>query len=233
MDIEELVLSAKNNEKDETRLRLPIFIPNGEFVGMMYCVDKGMMSDELIRDMTKWRQENMQWFLTQFIATEPRTKSWMENDFLPDPTRILFIMKDAYGNLIGQYGLRNMSSELGEIDIIIRGNKGGVKGFIHYSEIAILAWMFGKNGQSKSNLFVFSHNDPTVKLHTSTSFEIVDSLKLSEDVIPPDYTHYYLVESDNGKVADFTYLEMATTKKRFLSTHPWVMDYYPGRWTWK
>lgn len=230
MDMEERLLSAKNNEDADTRLRLPIFVPNGEFVGMMYCVDRGMMSDELIRDMTKWRQGNMQWFLTQFIATESRTKAWMEQSFLPDSTRILFLIYDHHKNVIGQYGLRSMDSELGEIDIIIRGNKGGVKGLIHYSEIAILAWMFGKLGQSKSNLFVFSHNEPTVKLHTSTSFEIVDSLRLSEGVVPNSYTHYYLVESDEGALVHFSYLEMATTKERFLTIHPWVKDVYPGDW---
>ena len=230
MDLQELLLKAKNNADPETRLRLPIFIPNGELAGMMYCIDQGMMSHDLIRNLTKWRQDNMKWFLTQFNATEARTRNWMMNDFLPDPSRILFILKDVHGDIIGQYGLRSMTTENGEIDIIIRGRPGGVKGFIHYTEIAALAWMFGKLGQSKSNLFVFSHNDPTVKLHKSTSFEIVDSLKLSEGVVPQNYTHYYLVESDEGALVHFNYLEMATTKERFLLVHPWVKNVYPGDW---
>ena len=76
--IESLLLSYKNNDKDDSRLVLPVRNENGRDVGYLACIDIGLAHDpSIVEAMTVWRRRYMKNFLTQFEATNARTKAWL------------------------------------------------------------------------------------------------------------------------------------------------------------
>ena len=75
--------------------------------------------------MTIWRNASMSSFLTQFNATEHRTKEWLDNVILPACDRLLFELLDDQNNSIGHAGVTNFNIKSAELDNFIRGEKGG------------------------------------------------------------------------------------------------------------
>jgi len=219
----------KTNKDPNLRLTIEIFDDNAEPLGLLLCVDEGMSADRnIIYALTTWRQRYMKFFLTQFKANVNRTKAWLENIVIPSPDRLLFIIQTSSGKSIGNFGVCNMAKDSGELDNLIRGERGGPPGLIYYSEVALLSWMFGDLGYEWSNLHVFSNNAKTVKLHSTVGFSLINSYKLSKRV-GSELNEYYLDAELEGSV-DFTYLEMMIKKKDFLNLHPWVYDVYQYYW---
>jgi RimJ/RimL family protein N-acetyltransferase len=73
--------------------------------------------------LTDWRNRFVSSFLTEFVATEPRTEQWLTEVVGPDPTRILFMLDDALGATVGYLGLAfiDWDNLTGEADAIVRG----------------------------------------------------------------------------------------------------------------
>ena len=228
-ELHEKILAYKNSTDPLSHLTLPIYSNEGAIIGELSCLDRGTyLEPGIIGSLVRWRQENMQWFLTQFEATHQKTRNWIENDIFPVPDRIMFLLyayERGENKLIGQNGLTHITENGAESDNGMRGNPGGAKGFMHYMEIALMCWMFGKLGMNTMNLWFVSHNEPTLKWHLSTGMipgrvlplywkKVGDDVKYSID--PP------------GERAAFDYFEVVIDKAMLLEKHPWVTKYYEG-----
>lgn len=223
------VLAHKNNQNSETRLRIQIKNNEGIQLGTLVCVDRGLVSEiEIVSDLTAWRKKYMRYFLTQFEATFNRTKSWLENIVIPSNDRLLFVICTSSDEVVGNFGVCNMSNLTGELDNLIRGRKGGDPRLIYYSEIALLSWMFGFLGYEKSSLHVFSNNIPTINLHKSVGFSVVKTHKLTQ-CNKPDLLRY-LVDSPEGACVNFDYLELSISRQCFFDKLPWVSNVYQDQW---
>ena len=86
---------------------------------------KEELNAEDVRLLTEWRNSHVRSFLTEFQATEERTKRWLTETVGPDDTRILFMINDANNRTIGHAGLARIDWERGsaEIDAVVRGVK--------------------------------------------------------------------------------------------------------------
>jgi perosamine synthetase len=75
--------------------------------------------------LTKWRNDSVTSFLTEFVATESSTADWLCNVVGPDEGKILFMVDDLNGNTFGYVGLAfiNWDAMTGEADAIVRGGK--------------------------------------------------------------------------------------------------------------
>jgi RimJ/RimL family protein N-acetyltransferase len=80
---------------------------------------------EDVRLLTRWRNHHVRAFLTEFWATQERTERWLTEVVGPDDTRILFMIDDAEGRVVGYTGLAFIDWERGsaEWDAIVRGDK--------------------------------------------------------------------------------------------------------------
>lgn len=222
-------LACKLNESPEQRFAIPVMNHEGKHIGALVCVDRGLATDvEIVSDLTAWRQRYMRYFLTQFEATVPRTRAWLEDIIIPSSDRILFVIFLTSGEAIGNFGICNMTASSGELDNLIRGRKGGDPRFIFYCELALLSWMFGHLDYRRSNLHVFSNNQPTIKLHSSVGFSALKSIRLTQRKLP-DLTEY-LLNSEKGESVDFSYLEMGIDRDTLLDLHPWLRSVYPDYW---
>jgi hypothetical protein len=228
IDLHKQILAYKNSTVPFWNFTFPIYSQEG-LVGEMSCLDRGTyMTPGIIGSLVRWRQENMKWFLVHFEATHERTRRWIENDILPVPDRIMFLLyayERGENKLIGQYGLTHIREDGAESDNGMRGNPGGVKGFMHYAEIALMAWMFGKLGMNTMNLWLLGNNEPTLKWHLSTGMIPGRVLPLYRRQDGPDIK--YSTEPGVER-SEHLYLEMVIDKKMLVKAHPWILKFYQG-----
>lgn len=94
-----------------------------------------------VRVLTAWRNRFVRSFLTEFEATEDRTKTWLTELVGPDPTRILFMLDDVHGRTIGYLGLAfiDWQNRTGEADAIVRG-VDNLPGIMTKALLALLHW---------------------------------------------------------------------------------------------
>jgi RimJ/RimL family protein N-acetyltransferase len=218
-------LAAKNNVNPKTRFTLPIFDDQATLIGRLVCLDEGLSnSHEVISNLTQWRQKYMRYFLTQFEATFERTQHWVKNGVIPDPSRILFLIETADGDILGNFGVCNIETHSAELDNLIRGKKGGHQKLIYFAEIAMLFWIFNVLEKKEAALHVFSNNDRTIALHTSIGFSANTSFELFKNKTKEGLA--YSVEKNNGALVDFQYLKMNLPAELFFQMHTWVKSAY-------
>jgi len=160
---------------------IPIYNRNGDYIGKLVPVDQKLAeSDDMIAKLVKWRSKFMKFFMTQFRATEERTRAWLKNTVIPDHTRILFVILEDKGNIVGNFGVCNISSKAAELDNLIRGEKGGDQQLIYFAEISLMDWFFSILGIDRIYLHVFSNNSRTISLHKSVGFNVNCAYELTK-----------------------------------------------------
>lgn len=146
---------------DETDKKIASLVPIGNWA---------LRDSELLKKFTAWRQLFMRFFLTQFQASEKKTQSYLKNFSIEQNNRILFaiFMEKA---LVGHIGLSNVSRSTAELDNIIRGQSGGHKDLIYFSEKALLEWAFDNINVSTIYAQVMSKNFMALSLHERFLFK--------------------------------------------------------------
>lgn len=99
------------------------------------------LDPEDIELLTKWRNKHVKSFLTEFEATNERTRNWLLNQVHSDHGKILFMLVDLEGKRIGQIGLGfiNWQKRYGEADAIISGGESP-RGLMKAALKEALAW---------------------------------------------------------------------------------------------
>ena len=111
--------------------------------GMLLPICRLQSGDEhLVALLSKWRRENSDDYPTRFSVTNSGTAEWLQTKLLDIPDRILFLIKDRYGNNVGHIGFANClgSGCLMEIDNVVRGVKGTSSGIMSEAMVALIAW---------------------------------------------------------------------------------------------
>ncbi|MBY5769568.1 GNAT family protein [Rhizobium laguerreae] len=213
------VVSLKDNADPARRLRLPIRDVSGRHVGDLQCIDKSMLADPgLIDDLTTWRNQSMPFFLTQFSATEERTRRWLETISLPAADRILFVICDPGGNRFGNFGICNIQPDSAEFDNVIRGRASDTRNLMFQCGIVLLEWMFSGLEVETAELHVFSHNEKAIALYNRLGFAAAERLPLRR-AEEEGMVKYSIVDRSEAN-AGFDYLRMELPIERFRQAHP-------------
>jgi RimJ/RimL family protein N-acetyltransferase len=139
----------------------------------MACLDDA----GLLAQLTGWRNAARSAFLTQFEATAPRTRAWLERVVLPDPTRRLYTIDDAEGPL-GTIGFMHLSDRSAELDNLIRGVRRGPPALIRAAEAALVSWLFDTHGLAQIEAVVLAGNFSALQLHQSLGFQVTRRVPL-------------------------------------------------------
>lgn len=213
------IVSLKDNADPAGRLRLPIRDDRGRHVGDLQCIDRSMLDEPgLIDDLTTWRNQSMPFFLTQFSATEERTRRWLETISLPAADRILFVICDPGGNRFGNFGLCNIRPGSAEFDNVIRGRASEIRNLMFHCGMTMLEWMFSGLGVETAELHVFSHNEKAIGLYKRLGFAAAESLPLRRT--EEDGMVKYSVVDRSQANAGFDYLRMELPAQRFRQAYP-------------
>jgi RimJ/RimL family protein N-acetyltransferase len=217
----ERIGTYKRNTDPANRFKIPIQNEDGDTLGALVCLDEALAGDaDVVQKLTDWRTKSMRFFLTQFTATPERTSRWLRDSVLASDDRILFLIVSDEGRTVGNLGLCNLRSQGGELDNVLRGERGGHPRLMFYAELALLGWMFGSLSLDLATLHVFSNNARAIDLYTSAGFSIRGSQRLTRS-IDGDVVRF-LADSEEGEPVDFCYREMILSKEEFLRLHPWV-----------
>jgi Acetyltransferase (GNAT) domain len=164
--------------------------------------------------LTKWRNQNTKYFLTQFLATSLRTKNWLESVVLPADNRIIFLVCDETGIKVGNLGLCNICEHYAEIDNVLRGEMSSNKKLFYYAMITILHWVFESLNIPTVNLHVFSDNIKAISLYEKLGFQTVRTLNLSQ--VNSENEVSYILNGDPNTYTDCKYQEMILDKVDFM-----------------
>lgn len=201
------LVELKSNENPVNCLEIPIFSPAQEKIGRLRCIDRSNCENEdLIASLTAWRNASRQAFLTQFEATEDRTRNWLSKIVIPGEGKILFVIIDADGKLIGNVGLANVFKGSAEIDNVMRGSVSRFSGIAAAAVSSLLKWAFEALEVQDVHLHVFSNNQRAISLYEQIGFMKSSVRRLS--VLKEEAETRYRVESDEGSTADCAYLRM-------------------------
>ena len=97
---------------------------------------------DLLQKLTVWRNTNVGVYPSQFIADLESTKSWLRDRLLTVPDRILFLVTDNHGLVIGHIGFNGCLNDesLFEVDNVIRGEIASEKGIFSHALKALTEW---------------------------------------------------------------------------------------------
>ena len=106
-------------------------------IGEIHATD-----DILITKLAKWRDENSAAYPTRFPVTIDGTKNWLRSRILDADDRLLFLVLDKRGNILGHVGLANAINETAEVefDNILRGEKQAEPGIMSLAMQTLLQW---------------------------------------------------------------------------------------------
>ena len=213
--IKQLIHSLKSNNGATENGQIDIVDNKSLRIGYLKPITKSLASDkEVVEKLTKWRRMFKRYFLTQFTPTPERTKSWLDSVVMPSDSRILFLICTDSNEIIGNFGVCDLSESKAELDNLIRGEKGGHPKLIYFAELALLKWIFEDLGIPTACLHVFSNNYKTIALHESVGFKTVASYPLSKQDLQ-DEINYAVCDSSNSEVVDFSYIEMKLAATEF------------------
>lgn len=98
--------------------------------------------EQLVVKLGSWRKAASFAYPTRFPVTDEGTHRWMKDSVLDKEDRLLFLIHDEVGRLVGHVGFANGYNDKGllELDNILRGESFARRGIISESVIALQNW---------------------------------------------------------------------------------------------
>lgn len=155
---------------DETDLEISILDDESNVAGLLKPItSRHLECNEIIQKLTVWRNLNMENFLTQFVATPDRTRSWIKNILLKEKGQMLFLIY-SQNQVIGHYGFKELTTESVLLDNAMRGEKGGDPKLLVNAGKALLEWLFSRANVAEVRAEVMMENIPSIMLTTRIGF---------------------------------------------------------------
>lgn len=168
-----------------------------------------LSDDELIEELSKWREENNFAYPTQFRVTTDGTKTWLKAQVIDNENRMLFIVINKYGQRIGHVGLANAisSDQSIEADNIVRGEKNKNYGIMRDAMESLLDWVENNINPNQVYLRVFSDNENAIRFYKKIGF-IEDILIPLEKVETEQKINFHVINAPSEKKPDKFFLKM-------------------------
>ena len=128
--------------------------------------------EDLLQKLTEWRNINVDVYPTQFTATLESTRAWMKDRLLAVPDRMLFLVVDNTGKVIGHIGFNGChnNEQLFEIDNVVRGVNGIGKGLFAKAMNSLIEWARKTINVNGFFLRVMEDNPKAIAFYSRNSF---------------------------------------------------------------
>jgi hypothetical protein len=217
---EVIVQKYKSNESKCVDSSFQVYDDNGAFIGAIVPIDHSMANDLIVlKQLTNWRKNNATNFFTQFLPTIDRTRLWLRDVVLPDPTKILFLVEDTDGRRVGQFGLCGITTEDAELDNAIRGESGGHPQLFYFVELTIIRFCFEYLGVKRVVGNLFSNNIIALLLHKKIGFTVEKTLFLQKTV-DQDGVQFHTVENIEQSNTKIWQLYITLDYESFYDRYP-------------
>jgi GNAT superfamily N-acetyltransferase len=123
-----------------------------------------------VKALTEWRNRFPQAFLTEFEATESRTRAWLTDVVARDDGKILFMADTLDRRTFGYLGLDAIDCDRGSgvADAVVRGGEAPA-GAMALGLTALLRWARGTLGLQDLSVRVLADN-PAMAFYVRTGF---------------------------------------------------------------
>jgi RimJ/RimL family protein N-acetyltransferase len=226
-EVEQVVRHMKGLSSGDAGGNIPIINSERAQIGELSAIDRDRIADPATAELlTRWRQQSMQFFLTQFHATSERTAAWFANVVLPDSTRLLFFVLDESGKPLGTLGLCGITANSAEIDNVNRGDQGGHKRLMHFALASLIHWLYSALGVREIYLRVLSFNSRAIALYDTIGFRQTDAAPLVKRQTVDTLVYQVADQGAAGQAepVDFELITMALDREDFYRRHPWLSD---------
>ncbi|QGY00715.1 GNAT family N-acetyltransferase [Methylobacterium mesophilicum SR1.6/6] len=182
-----------------------ILSPAGERIGELCLITRDIASEhDTVAMLCKWRSNHRDRFLTVFNPTLDSTKRYLQTIYLPDNTRVLFLLKE-YDRFVGNFGLAHISGESAELDNVIRSEDVKHKSFMQHAQLALIGWASESMSIKKFYLHVLSENVKAIRHYERVGFGAVSSTPLRRQNFDDGYK---LIPDPEASRSDLALLRM-------------------------
>jgi perosamine synthetase len=182
-------------------------IPVGKY-GYLIPLSKCHKNDfELLEKISRWRNENVEVYPTQFVSTLESTKAWLKDRLLDSEGRILFLVVDNTGKVVGHIGFNDClnDNQSFEIDNVIKGEQEIPKGVFSQALNALLEWARKTINENSFNLRVMKDNTHAIQFYEKIGFVFEREIPLFKKI---DNGVVSYSESLNPEKADAFFLKL-------------------------
>ena len=139
---------------------------------------------QIIENLTKWRNEFVDVFPTQFKAEFDGTKRWLKEQVLDNHARILFLVVNKSGKALGHLGFNNcLNNECSfEIDNVVRGEMCEERNTFGLALEQAMKWARETINVNKFWLRVFSENQHAINFYLRNNFVEEKRIGLKKEV---------------------------------------------------
>lgn len=157
--------------EEKVELVLEFFDECNDLVGYLTPITESRLDDDdLIELLTVWRNDNMNSFLTKFVATPERTRQWLKDVLLSSGTQMLFLVSDLDDNLVGHFGFKDLTQENVLLDNAIKARRSKNPKLMVYAGRRIIQWLFDNTSINFVRGEVFSDNATALMMNKQLGF---------------------------------------------------------------
>ena len=167
-------------------------------------------NDILINNLVKWRNENIEAYLSHQEASFAGTRKWLLQSILDNNSRILFVLYSARNEPIGHMGLADGidTDKYIEMDNIVRGVRSDrPDGLITFALFDLISWVFGVDDLDKVYLRVFSNNERAIRLYGKLRFKETRKYPLVKSTVD-NVVEFQINESTSLTAVYFSCMEL-------------------------
>lgn len=176
-------------------------------IGVLKPITKQLVTTDIAKSLSKWRNANKECFLTQFEATADRTYSWLNNHVINPDNKLLFLITEQSGKPIGNIGLINITPESVELDNVLKGEAAEIQGFMLFSAKTLIKWCRNVLGAKMIYLHVLSDNDRALNFYKKLGFYVSDKISLKE-ISNEDYEKILELDRNSNELSSLHLIKM-------------------------
>ncbi len=201
-------------------------LPGGAGYLLPTC-DLHVDDEALSAELTAWRNADVAAYPSQFTATPASTKAWLRDRVLAAPDRMLFLVANRFGRIVGHLGFANAINEecTLEMDNIVRGVKTGDAGIMTHAMVALLDWAEEKLGPREIYLRVFETNSHAIAFYEKLGFVRDRLLPLTKHIDGANVNYKPTVA---GETADTHFLRMTYRPQRTCKGEKMILTAGPS-----
>lgn len=157
-----------------------------------YLIKEGGGGGQFINKILKWRIENKKFYDQKMSPTFASTRNWLENEILKNPDRIMFLIYDEYGQLMGHQGIINkefLKNSI-ELDNLVLDNSVVLVDQVKIIK-NIINWSIKTINVEKIYLRIFSNHKAKIDLYKKAGFYEIKLLSKKNNININKSTYAY------------------------------------------
>ena len=156
---------------DKTSVNLKIRDDDGVIIGEMLPLTlKHLNNQKIIQLLTDWRNQNMESFLSQFVATPERTSNWLKNVFFNRSDQLLFLIS-VDEKYVGHFGFKQLTAKDVLLDNAIRGSREGHPKLYTFAGKTLINWLVQIFSIERIYGQVLADNVPAIMMNKQIGFQ--------------------------------------------------------------